>query len=249
MRTRNSEHAKLESEQTILRSLRSKSPQRWSELLKDTNISSRTLKKALERLEKKKLVCRQVDQGRKYPPPVRYSLSRKGIETVDPQLFSADVAEVNNAVKNLENLSSDLISDPNRLRKWYTEERDANWNELVNNPQKKSFQERGNEFIQKEAELQRPIFNTLRSMHKIICNISLKDIPKSEADYNSHVTVVKDGYPYLVPAELLRGLDYPFTLAYIGVPTEVTKEIQKKNAKLSDEIFELCGIKKEKRLQ
>lgn len=245
-RKRTAEQAKLESEQTILRSLSTKSPQRWSELLVDTKISSRTLKKALERLEKRKMVRREVSQGKEYPPPVMYGLSRKGIETVDPQLFEADVAEVNNAVKNLENLSSALISDPNRLRKWYKEETDANWNELVNNPSKKSFQERGNEFQQKEAEFHRPLFNTLWSMHKILCNISLKDKPKSGTDYNSYVTVVKEGYPYLVPAELLRGLDYPFTLAYVGLPSEVTQEIQKKNTKLSDEIFDLCRIKREK---
>jgi DNA-binding HxlR family transcriptional regulator len=85
---RTAEQAKQESENTVLRQLTIKSPQRWSDLLSSTRISSRTLKKALDRLGKKGFVHRQVEQGKDYPPPVLYGLSSKGREISDPIFFA-----------------------------------------------------------------------------------------------------------------------------------------------------------------
>lgn len=238
---RTTQQAKKESEQTVLRSLNEKSPQRWGELLKNTEISSRTLKKALERLEKRNMIYRKVSQVAEYPPPVLYGLSETGKETVNPLLLDADIKEVSQAVKNLENLTSSLTSNPSKLKKWYDKESEANWNELVNNPLNKSFQERVEEFEQKTNDLHRPIFDSMCGLHKIISCISL-----NQPDPNSFISVIKNCHVYLTPAELLQGLEFPFYLAYIEFPLEIIQEIQKRNAKLSDDIMELCGFKKEK---
>lgn len=69
------ERAKKESEQVVFKELIKKSPQRWGELLKNTKLSSRTLKNALERMQKKEMITREIDQGKEYPPPVLYGLS------------------------------------------------------------------------------------------------------------------------------------------------------------------------------
>ncbi len=87
---RTAEKAKQESETAVMRELTKKSPQRWSDLLKTTQLSSRTLKKALNRLEKKGLTYRQMEQGEEYPPPVFYGLSPKGEKSTIPLLFSID---------------------------------------------------------------------------------------------------------------------------------------------------------------
>ena len=69
------DRAKKESEQAVFKELLKKSPQRWGELLKNTKLSSRTLKNALDRMQKKEMIRREIEQGREYPPPVLYSLS------------------------------------------------------------------------------------------------------------------------------------------------------------------------------
>jgi DNA-binding HxlR family transcriptional regulator len=84
------DRAKQESEHVVVRELTKKSPQRWSDLLKNTQISSRTLKKALNRLEEKGLVYRNVEQGQAYPPPVLYGLSLEGKKSGGPMLFAAN---------------------------------------------------------------------------------------------------------------------------------------------------------------
>lgn len=89
--TRNAEQAKQESERTVIRELVKKSPQRWSNLLASTKISSRTLKNTLMRLEEKGAVYRRVEQGKEYPPPVFYGLSSEGKEIGDPMLFALNV--------------------------------------------------------------------------------------------------------------------------------------------------------------
>ena len=83
------ERAKQESEQAVLKEFATKSPQRWGELLKNTKLSSRTLKKALERLQERQLVNREVEQGIEYPPPVFYGLSSQGEESIRPMIFAS----------------------------------------------------------------------------------------------------------------------------------------------------------------
>lgn len=78
------------SEEKIILSLAKKSPQTWSELLKTTKLSSRTLKKALSRLREKGLVYRQVKAGEEYPPPVFYGLTQKRPNFLIPSLFYLD---------------------------------------------------------------------------------------------------------------------------------------------------------------
>jgi DNA-binding HxlR family transcriptional regulator len=81
------DRAKEESEKTVLETLLKKSPQRWGELLKNTELSSRTLRNALERMLDAQLVYREVGQGKEYPPPVLYGLTPKGNENLKPLLF------------------------------------------------------------------------------------------------------------------------------------------------------------------
>lgn len=78
----------LVSERKILEELAQKGPQTWSELLKATGLSTRTLRKALLRLEKRGEVYRKILEGEKYPPPVLYGLTPKGKEKVIPLLFA-----------------------------------------------------------------------------------------------------------------------------------------------------------------
>ena len=85
---RTADQAKRESEHIVIRELTKKSPQRWSDLLKNTQISSRTLKKTLNRLEEKGLLYRNVEQSKEYPPPVFYGLSSKGRKSSNPILFA-----------------------------------------------------------------------------------------------------------------------------------------------------------------
>lgn len=76
------------SEKKVLEALLQKSPRTWSELARVTGLSTRTLRKALLRLEKTGVVFRKVMVGEKYPPPVLYGLTPRGREKVTPLLFS-----------------------------------------------------------------------------------------------------------------------------------------------------------------
>jgi hypothetical protein len=77
--------AKKETERIILTEL-VQSSKRWGELLKSTGISSKTLKKGLDRMIETGDVIRTVeDQG--YPPPVIYSLSKKAQKNIEPIVY------------------------------------------------------------------------------------------------------------------------------------------------------------------
>jgi DNA-binding HxlR family transcriptional regulator len=89
--TRKADVARQESERIVITNLTLKSPQRWSDLLERSKMSSRTLRKTLKRLEEKGLVYRQMKQGDKYPPPVLYGLSSEGKKGIDPILFSTNI--------------------------------------------------------------------------------------------------------------------------------------------------------------
>ena len=77
------------SENKVLKALMQKTPQTWSELKEATKISSRTLRKALLRLENQGKVFRQIATGKKYPPPVLYGLTEVGKKSLAPLIFSA----------------------------------------------------------------------------------------------------------------------------------------------------------------
>jgi len=94
VRKRTSEYAKEVSEKQILNTLAEKSPLRWSELLNKTPLSSRTLKKALDRMESEGLVYRRIEAEKEYPPPVYYGLTSKGIGQATPQLFALALSDV-----------------------------------------------------------------------------------------------------------------------------------------------------------
>jgi len=81
------ERAKKESEQAVFKELTKKSPQRWGELLKNTKLSSRTLKNALERMQKNNLITREINQGKEYPPPVLYGLTSEAKNSFGPLLL------------------------------------------------------------------------------------------------------------------------------------------------------------------
>lgn len=82
------ERAKKESEEEVKTVLASQSPLRWSRLLQESRLSSRTLKKALDRMMKKGLIYREVEAGPEYPPPVRYGLTSEGKNDVEPKIFA-----------------------------------------------------------------------------------------------------------------------------------------------------------------
>ena len=77
------------SENKVLKALMQKTPQTWSELKEATKISSRTLRKALLRLENQGKVFRQIATGKKYPPPVLYGLTEAGKKSLASLIFSA----------------------------------------------------------------------------------------------------------------------------------------------------------------
>ena len=79
--------AKKESERKVLEKLAFRSPLRWSSLLYETKISSKTLKNALNRLIEKDLVYREVKTGEEYPPPVLYGLTLLGQKETKSELF------------------------------------------------------------------------------------------------------------------------------------------------------------------
>ena len=82
------DRAKNESENVVLRTLVLSSPQRWKDLLAKTKLSSRTLKKALNRLEQKGRIYRQMEQTKEYPPPVLYGITPEAQKSISPMLFS-----------------------------------------------------------------------------------------------------------------------------------------------------------------
>lgn len=66
-----------------------KTPQTYSELLQATGMSSRTLVKALNRLQKEGVITRQIQANTdKYPPPVFYMLTPEGGKTLTPYVFA-----------------------------------------------------------------------------------------------------------------------------------------------------------------
>ncbi|MHA1628556.1 MAG: winged helix-turn-helix transcriptional regulator [Candidatus Heimdallarchaeota archaeon] len=77
----------LESERKLLEALMQKSPQTWSELVKNTGLSTRTLQKALKRLMSQQKIYRQVEPTEKYPPPVLYGLTPEGEKSLLPIVF------------------------------------------------------------------------------------------------------------------------------------------------------------------
>jgi DNA-binding HxlR family transcriptional regulator len=81
------------SESRVLKALLQKSPQTWSELLEVTKLSSRTLRKALLRLERQGKVFRRVDTGEKYPPPVLYGLTDVGRQSLAPLVFASEARQ------------------------------------------------------------------------------------------------------------------------------------------------------------
>lgn len=87
------ERAKKETTEKILAVLAKKNRIRWSDLLKETGLSSRTLKNALERMEFNFLVRREVPESEDYPPPVYYVLTSKGRSQLTPRLFYLDIAD------------------------------------------------------------------------------------------------------------------------------------------------------------
>lgn len=79
----------FESKKKVLEALMQKSPQTYSELLQATGVSSRTLTKTLNRLQKEGAVYRQIQaNAEKYPPPVVYGLTPEGRKTLVPFIFS-----------------------------------------------------------------------------------------------------------------------------------------------------------------
>jgi len=81
------EGAKKESERKVLGKLALRSPIRWSSLLYETKLSSKTLKNALNRLTEKDLIYREVKTGKEYPPPVLYGLTLLGQEETKVEIF------------------------------------------------------------------------------------------------------------------------------------------------------------------
>jgi len=81
----------LYSEIKVLKALKEKTPQTWSELLTQTKLSSRTLQKTLKRLENAGKIYRKVEDTGRYPPPVFYGLTKEGQvythERLEPFLF------------------------------------------------------------------------------------------------------------------------------------------------------------------
>lgn len=88
------ERAKKETEQTVFKELAKKSPQRWGELLRNTKLSSRTLKNALERMQKNNLITREIDQGKEYPPPVLYGLTPEAKLSFGPLLLESYIKQI-----------------------------------------------------------------------------------------------------------------------------------------------------------
>ena len=75
------------SEKKILSALLKKSPLTWTQLLQATKLSSRTLHKALIRLENQGKVFRKIEVSDKYPPPVLYGLADR--DAALPILFES----------------------------------------------------------------------------------------------------------------------------------------------------------------
>jgi DNA-binding HxlR family transcriptional regulator len=81
---RTQDSAKQRSADIILKILALESPLRWSDLLEKTKLSSRTLKKTLDRLVNELSVYREQKNDQGYPPPVFYGLTLIGEEDAQP---------------------------------------------------------------------------------------------------------------------------------------------------------------------
>jgi len=82
------EQAKKASEDKIIKALVIESPLRQKELLKYTQLSSKTLHEALSRMRYEGLVKRKMGDCRIYPRPVYYGLTKKGKRQVVARAFS-----------------------------------------------------------------------------------------------------------------------------------------------------------------
>lgn len=91
MRVLSPELARKESERQILDALE-QGPKTWSELERSTHLSTRTLQKRLEQLEKRRIVKRQLKARPGQRSRVYYVLSEKGYEEIpilNKEIFSS----------------------------------------------------------------------------------------------------------------------------------------------------------------
>jgi hypothetical protein len=116
------------------------------------------------------------------------------------------VDEINQGLSILESLTSTL--DPVKIRKDIDLEIDSLWELMLNDErpfEEKSFSEKVEYFNRRQSETARPLFESLRRLHKILTNFRT-----GEVDYSQYITVVRGNGsdPLTIPLRLLKGIDF-----------------------------------------
>lgn len=144
--------------------------------------------------------------------PKKFSLTKKGKQ----KAAKLAISSVNRGLTIVEHLIAEL--DAAKIKEEIDSKISSHWRLMVNDeyPFKgKSFSEKVQNFIDKQALPTRPIFETFKRLHKILTHFR-----RGEVDFSKYITIVKgDGSDALtIPLNLLKGLDFAklFFLSHVN---------------------------------
>jgi hypothetical protein len=141
-----------------------------------------------------------------------YKLTKKG----QKECLSGSLEAVQQSIKNLEQFTSILLSNPARLEEWLQTEEDIFYKETVgaaqNNPETFSEAFRGAyfEYIAKGVELWRPIFDSMFRLHELLVKFRTPLKEDSNNECGQFITVIdrNNAEPLIIPSRLLEGIDF-----------------------------------------
>jgi predicted transcriptional regulator len=169
-----------------------------------------TCRKILNELRNQKLIVEEPMKNYKNGQKKWFILTKKG--KTKAQQFLLD--KINQCLSSLEVITGSL--NPAEVRADIDSKYDILWEFMVNNQnsfKRKQFTEKVEEFTRKQAEMAKPLHQSLYRLHKILTHLR-----RGEVDYSQYVTVVKgDGNdPLTIPLRFLEGIDFVslFFLAY-----------------------------------
>jgi predicted transcriptional regulator len=131
-----------------------------------------------------------------------FSLTEKG-KNKGAQLA---VENINQGLSILEQLSIEL--NPEKVSEYIGSKITSAWDLMVKDEQPfkgKSFKEKGEDFMLKQAEPAKPIFEALRRLHKILTYFRTREV-----DCNQYVTIVRSNGsdPLTISLKLLEGINF-----------------------------------------
>ena len=158
-------------------------------------------RKLLNKLTEQRLVKEEPEKSYRNGQKKWFSLTEKG-KNKGRQLI---IDNVNQCFNSLEIVTKSL--NPAKVRKEFDSKIDSLWELMVKNKKPfkgKPFNEKVAEFTCRQAEPAKPLFESLRRLHKILSNFRMGDV-----NYNQYVTIVmNDSDALTIPIRLLKGIDF-----------------------------------------